>query len=202
LVGGADILDDGGLRGLRDALNVAGFSQVYYGHPHHSGLFGREIRRIACEDAAARFVFVGFGLGSATAVNLAADGCRHGLNIDGLVLLDPIRAPANVSDIAGVPVHIVGSERWTPPDGWANCEITKLPDDCHFSIAAAPQTVALLADLLRSAGGRVPQDAIPATILPMIDDPAPVPQFIPDPVTAPKGKRPAASQTARQNPMR
>jgi hypothetical protein len=202
LVGGVDVLDDSGLKDLRDALNADGFSQVYYGHPHHSGWFGREMRRIASEDPAARFVLVGFEVGAVTAGNLAADGCRHGLNVEGLVLLDPIRVPSDASATSGMPVHVVGSGRWVPPDGLTDCVVTKLPDDCHFSIAAAPPTVALTADLLRSAVERVPADAIPATILPMIDDPAPIPQFIPDPVTAPKGKSPATSQTARSGPAR
>ena len=114
LIGGLDVFDDGGLRGLRDAVNAAGFSQVYCGQAHHGGLFAREMRRIACDDPAARFILVGYGTGASRAVNLAAEARCDGSGIDGLVLLDPHPDVLESAEISGIPVHVFASDRCVP----------------------------------------------------------------------------------------
>jgi pimeloyl-ACP methyl ester carboxylesterase len=179
LVGGVDVFDDGGLRGLRDAANVAGFAQVYYGQLQHCGWFGREMRRIACEDAEARFVLVGYGVGAGNVASLAADARRRGLHVDGLVLLDPIGVPADVCTEIETTVHVVGSDRWAQRSEMPGCDVVRLPDVCHFAIATDPYTVDRTVGLLREAAHRVPDDAIPTPVMPLIDDPAPLPAVIP-----------------------
>ena len=194
LVGGADVFDDGGLRELRDVVNAAGFSQVYYGQIQHCGWFEREARRIACDDPEARFVFVGYGVGAGNAVRLAAGRPGH---VDGLVLLDPAGVPECGCTAAGAPVHVIGSERWTKKADLTGCDVVRLPGVCHFALATDPLTVEKTLELLREAVARVPDDAIAPLVMPMIDDPAPLPAVIPDSAIAPKGRPPAGTLTSR-----
>jgi pimeloyl-ACP methyl ester carboxylesterase len=182
VIAGVDIFDDGGLCQLRDAVNAAGFTQVYYGHSHHyhCGWFGREMRRIAVNDPEARLIFVGYGVGAGNAAQLAAEAQMLGYNVDGLVLLDPIKLPDVNKTFANTPVLIFGSDRWKITGGCPNWEIVRLPDVCHYSIATDPYTVERIIDLLRDAVACVPENAWPVIVMPLIDDPAPVPAVIAD----------------------
>jgi hypothetical protein len=185
LVNGVDPLDDGGLIQLRDRLNVAGFTQVYHGHPHHTGWFGRTMRRIACDDPHARFVIVGYESGAGNAVTLAADAGRHGLPVDAVVLLDPASVSPSGCAAVEAPIHLVTSDRWKARDDLPVSDAMKLPDVGHYTLASHPATVEHVTSLLLEAVARVPHDDGGVPVLPMFDEPAPVPFVIPDTVKTP-----------------
>src|SRR5204862_3720290 len=89
LVNGLTPPGPSGLDGLRMKLAEHGFAKVYCGELCHVWWMWQEMKRIGCDDPAARFVLAGYDFGCGSAAGLARDAARRGLNVDALVLLDP-----------------------------------------------------------------------------------------------------------------
>jgi pimeloyl-ACP methyl ester carboxylesterase len=185
LVNGADILDVGGLSTLREKLTAAGYSQSYYGYPYNCFWFGREMRRIAGEDKLARFVIIGYELGAGSAVDLAADARRHGVSVDAVVLLDPAAVGTETRAAVEAPIHVIQSDGWAMRDALAGSETVVLSRVGHFSVPTAPPTVEHITRLLREAAAHVPDDSDGRLVLPLIDEPPPLPTVIPGPSAPP-----------------
>ena len=151
VLGGTDPFD-GGPNRLADGLNGRGFAKVYTGTRFHGDWFAKEARRLAEENPAARFAVVGRRGGAARAAELAATLSREGLTIDAFVLINPDGFPATGYDLGAVDTRVVQSAD----------EQTE-----------APTVAAVLTEIAR----RVPADPTVRTVLPLVDDPAPVPEI-------------------------
>jgi hypothetical protein len=106
IVHGLDPLDTANLAGVRDQLNALGFRQTYYGRPYHAWYFDREVRRLHREDPDARFVLLGYGVGTDTARSLAHSLQASGIPVELLVDLDgsPAEGPQEVRTLTISPV--------------------------------------------------------------------------------------------------
>lgn len=179
LLNGDDLLGLGHLEKLRDALNSAGYSKVYYGQIFHGASFEKEARQIRCLDPDARFVFIGYGLGAGTADGLAARLGTDGLPVDGLVGLAPLYLP--MSPLEGsMPVLrrlMLYSHAVTPPLWPENVEVISMSGVGQYSLPTHPGTVDLLVKLLHSSAIQVPEYASPNPSLLLLDEPAPLPSL-------------------------
>lgn len=198
LVNGADVLDMGGLAKLRDRLNEAGYSQGYYGYAYNCGFFGREMRRITRDDPFARFVVIGYEVGCGSAVSLAADARRYGVQVDAVVLLDPAFVGSETTAGLDAPIHVIQSQGWAVRESLTRADTQILADTGHFSVPTAEPTVCRVVGLLREATGRVADESSGRLVLPLFDDPPPPPEIIPDPVEGPPA--PASEFTRQPTP--
>jgi hypothetical protein len=145
-----------GLEGLRDRLADQGFTKVYCGQLCHAVWLGQEMRRVHKEEPAARFIVVGYDLGGAAALRLAADARTDGLPVEALVLLDPMGKPKDAG--CAVRTVLVCSGSGTSP--FPHSESLSVPDAGHFSLPTHPQTVAVVCDLLGEVASRVEHPAV------------------------------------------
>jgi pimeloyl-ACP methyl ester carboxylesterase len=181
LINGIDVLDIGGMSKLRDRLNEAGFSQVYYGSTVNCGHFAREMKRIAKDDPETRFVIVGYGTGTGDAADLARQAGVNLVRVDTVILLDP----SGVDPAAIVPVE--AGVRVIQSDGWKNdalhprAEVTTLSGVGHFELPSHAATAGCVLEVLKEAVTRVPLVEEGHLVIPLLDDPAPVPAVIPGP---------------------
>jgi pimeloyl-ACP methyl ester carboxylesterase len=172
LIGGADVLDFGGLSGLRDRLAEAGFANVYVGSFYHKNYFNEELDRRRCEDPCLRFVVIGREMGTASAQALASHGRKVGANIDAVFALDPIGpldGQTAVFRSRAMTGGVVGAAAIVDVDASA------------FSLATDTYVVTSIAASLREIAALAPVDHTFQAVLPIIDDPAPTPRVLPSP---------------------
>lgn len=172
LLGGADILDAADLSGLRDKLAEAGFASVYVGQFYHRSFFAVEMDRLRCDDPHVRFVVVGCEAGTPAALSLAAHGRKSSYPVDAVFALDP------VGPLDGQ-TAVLKSKYWTGGTAGAVGETTLSVS--HFGLPTEPHVVASVANAMRDSAGRVVTAYSSPPILPLIDDPAPIPNVLPDP---------------------
>jgi hypothetical protein len=188
----------GTLDGLRDKLAGQGYTKVYYGQLPHAIWMGQEMRRLAREESAARFVVVGYGVGAPIAAKLAADAVTDRLPVEAVVLLDPTGGTA----ATGVQTLVVRSTSGSFNDPRA--ESVSIPGTGYYSLPTNAQTVGLMGDLLADVAARVPPPPLTVETDWVYEDAPPVPAYTPP---APRddpnwnfllGPSPAASSEVRQ----
>jgi pimeloyl-ACP methyl ester carboxylesterase len=176
-VNGLDPVNLGNLTGLRDYVQGLGFPMTYYGQLYHTPWFAGELRRIRAQDPEARFVLVGFSLGSQMVRALAESAGKEEVSIDLMLCLSgnallaaPADRPANVGRLILV----------TPGDGTAQgaegAEEYHLADASYFSTPAHPETLHLLKEQLLAIASRVPIAVPSPPPLPVDPETAPMPR--------------------------
>lgn len=141
-----------GLEGLRDRLNEHGFPKVYCGQLPHAVWMGQELRRVAGEEPEAKFVIVGYDLGGAAAVKLATDAIADQIQVEAVILLDPVASDA--AAIPGVRTLLVTSVKgaFTTP----HTERLTIPDAGRFGLPTHLKTVAVVCNVLFEVASRIP----------------------------------------------
>jgi hypothetical protein len=175
---GANPLDEGVHRSLRDRLNAAGYAMVYSAKQADAEWYTREMHRLAIDQPAARFVLAGYGL-SADMTREVANRCLgEGLPLDALVYLDPTDGrPAADEYTCRIPSWVVRSHNWPGGRAVTAHEAVELPGVGHLSLPAHPETVRLLARLMAASAARVvlpSPELLPG--LPLTDRPQPIPR--------------------------
>jgi hypothetical protein len=188
LVGGADVLDFGGLGSLRDRLADAGFANVYVGNFYHKSFFAAEMDRRRCEEPGTRFVIVGREAGTAAATALAAHGRQSGAHIDAVFALDPI-GPLDGQTAVFRSTAGTGGRSGAA----AEADIAVGP----FGLATDSYVVTSIAATLRDVAARVTVEQVTPAVLPLIDDPAPTPRLLPATPPKPEMVRTPATLTGR-----
>jgi hypothetical protein len=156
LIDGLDPCDLANLRGVRDYVNALGFQNTRYGQFYDAEPFGDEIRRIHKDDAAARFVVIGFSLGARRARGMVESLQGDGVHVDLLVYLDGKSlmyvspdAPGNVDRVlSAVGPGVV----WTAPQ-LPGADNVVLSDVWHFGVPSHPRTLEALARELAMVAG-------------------------------------------------
>lgn len=172
LMNGYDPLDCAGMTKLRDEVCAAGFPKVYFAQRADRRWYEAEIRRVACEDPAARFVLAGIGGAAEHLVPLAAGTAADGVAIDGLLLLDPI---GELDPSSPVRTIVLTSKNWK--HGSAGVELSQLQDAGHFALPTAPSTMTTVLELMSESAQLVgPLEGPTVPVLPLTDKPAPLPR--------------------------
>jgi len=181
-VNGLDPVNLSNLSGLRDYVQDLGFPKTYFGHLYHTPWFAKELRRIHDEDPAARFVLVGFSLGSPMAHALAQSARDADVNIDLLVYLSgnlpwapPASRPPNVERVITI---IAGSptQEGSPVEGTDEYYLT---DAWYFGTPAHRQTLQALGEELVTIASRIPIAMPPPPVAPVDLETAPSPRPLP-----------------------
>jgi hypothetical protein len=204
LVNGGDVLGIGKFAKMQHRLNEAGFAMAYYGQVFHGGMIERELRDVFCRDADTRFVIVGYGEGTAVAESLAGRLTAGGLPVDAVVHLAPVRTSVSVSSPPSVKRLVFYPEGATTIGSVPDADGTVLPGVGHYDVPSHPVVVSAVLNLMRESAGRVPVSDATQTYLPILDDPAPIPNIIVEsaptettPLTPPRKKQPTADLTGR-----
>jgi hypothetical protein len=164
LINGMDPLNVANLTGLRDHLEEMGFKNTYFGQLFQTPWFTEAVRQIHRADPDARFVLIGFSLGSNMVRSLANAVKEDGVLIDLMVYLSSntvlpftLDRPENVTRLINIRTGSAPLDE-TPPAG---IQDVNLPDVWHFGSPAHPQTLQLLAVELARLTSR--QSAVPST---------------------------------------
>jgi hypothetical protein len=160
LLNGLDPVNYGNLTGLRDYIHTLGFAKTYFGQIYHVWWCEKEIRNIHREDPDARFVLIGFSLGSNVAYEVARGVKQDGIYIDLLVFLSgnhfaspmPHQRPENVGRVvnllAGGLMGGRGERDWA--------ENVRLSGTQHFDPPTHPSTLEVLSKELTDLAASVP----------------------------------------------
>jgi pimeloyl-ACP methyl ester carboxylesterase len=189
-VNGLDPVNLGNLTGLRDYVKGLGFSQTYYGQLYNTPWFASEMRRIYAADPQARFVLVGFSLGSQMVHALAESARKAEINIDLMLYLSgnaPLSLPADRPPNVGRVILVTsgdGAVQAGLADGPAEYH---LADTWHFGTPAHPFTLETLAAELLAIASRVPVMILTAPPLPPNVETAPTPRPIRKPFASRRG---------------
>lgn len=140
----------GSLEELRLKLAEGGFEKVYRGELCHSWWMWREMKRVHRCDPAARFVLVGYGLGSTVAAGLAEDAAREGLPVDTVVFIDP----AGLKDPRACAERTVIIRAVEGVEGMESGSIN-IRGCGHFALPTHTQTIETIAAVLGDAATRV-----------------------------------------------
>lgn len=159
LLQGLDPLDLANINGLTEYIHQLGYNKTHYGQFFHLWSFRKEMRNIHKQDPEARFVVIGFSLGSFIARELANAVKEENLPIDLLIYLGgfildntPRTQPANAARIANI--LTAGSVIKGPQMDRA--ENIRCSDVWHFGLPTHPRTRELLARELAVVAARVP----------------------------------------------
>ncbi len=182
---GCDPIDCINLSGMVERLQDLGYIKTYEGEFFHTGWFAKEIKRIHKEDATARFVVIGDGMGAGSIQRLAHLVQEKSINIDLLVALNGKVAKEGITRNVLQVVNVQGKN--APGDSeWGDHAVNVvIPDVAEFGLATHPQVMELVLRELLQVASRVPviDKALPAN---------PHPEPTPRPVKpAPAGPRDA-----------
>jgi hypothetical protein len=173
-----------GLDSLRDVLARQGYPKVASAQFYQVVWLAREMRRIHCEDPAARFVVLGYSMGGPAAARLAVEALAEGLPIDALILLDPVGKP----DPGGCPIRTLLVNSGSLATAVPHSEGYIVPDSGHFRLPSHPQTVAIVVQLLSEVAALVGQGEVIAPVVEWLYEDAPPLRAFPvaDPNTPPE----------------
>jgi hypothetical protein len=159
LLQGLDPLDLANINGLTEYIHQLGYNQTHYGQFFHQWSFRKEMRNIHKEDPEARFVVIGFSLGSFMACELANAVKEEKLPIDLLIYLggfildnSPRTQPDNAARIA----NILTAGYVLKGPQMDRAENIRCNDVWHFGLPTHPRTRELLARELAVVAARVP----------------------------------------------
>lgn len=150
LVNGACPTGSPSLESLRDGLAARGYAKSYFGQIVHAFWLASEMRAVAQCDPSARFVVVGADVAAPVAAHLARSAAADGLNVDALVLLDPVMG----RDSVGCPGRTVLVTSGGPCDV-AHTERATIPGTTRLTLAGHAGTIDLMVALLKSSAMRV-----------------------------------------------
>lgn len=150
LVNGACPAGPTSLEGLRDGLAARGFVKSYFGQVLHAPWLAAEMRAVAKCDPAARFVVVGADVGAPVAAHLARHAAADGLNIDALVLLNPVGMSGTDGCATRTVLVSCGTDCSAP-----HTERMAVAGATRFTLPGHPGTVELVRDLLKESAARV-----------------------------------------------
>ena len=183
MMNGHDVLECGGMLGLRDQLCHAGYPMVYYTQRMDREWYHREMWRVARDHPDARLLLLGYGSAASTVTGLAYDAARDGLPIDAVIYLDPVGVSGDQA--ATLPYHSVAvrSHNWRGGRGLNTTEAIEVANVGHYALPNHPATVDVLVQLLTTSAGQVAlYPAVGLPRLPLRDKPDPTPRGI-DPAT-------------------
>lgn len=179
LLQGLDPLDLANINGLTEYIHQLGYNKTHYGQFFHLWSFRKEMRNIHKQDPEARFVVIGFSLGSFIARELANAVKEENLPIDLLIYLGgfildntPRTQPANAARIANI--LTAGSVIKGPQMDRA--ENIRCSDVWHFGLPTHRRTRELLARELAVAAARVPYAEKVPPLPPELEDEIPRPR--------------------------
>lgn len=180
LIHGTDPLDFANLTGLNAHLRELGYRKTYLGQLYHRNDVIRDVRHVQETDPDARFVLIGFSLGSNMARDVAHAVRPDGIQFDLLVYLGgntledlPRDRPENASKLVNILAQGWIWNGTTFPDA----ENIHLPDVYHFGSPMHPYTRAMLARELAVVATRVPVMITGGSLPggPLFDEPTPRP---------------------------
>jgi hypothetical protein len=185
-VNGLDPVNLANLSGLRDYVQDLGYGQTYFGQLYHTSWFASELWRIHAEDGDARFVLIGFDLGSHIVHALAKAAQEAGVNIDLMVFLTghtaflpPADRPTSVQRL----IVLTSGACSDTGDSASEVEEHHHVSSWHFAIPAHPTTLQTIADELLVIASRVPIRPLPlpppVSELESAPTPRPVPKTTP-----------------------
>ncbi len=165
LLQGLDPLDLANMNGLTEYIQQLGYTKTHYGQFFHEWSFQKKMRNIHKQDPQARFVVIGFSLGSYMACDLVNAVKKDDLPVDALIYLGgfildntPKTQPANVGYIA----NILSSGLLIKGPQMDRAENIRYTNVWHFGLPTHPQTRELLARQLAVVAARVPYvDKVP-----------------------------------------
>jgi len=158
-VQGIDVVDFANLSGVRDYVQMLGFSRTYYGQLYQAPSFLQEIRRIYHEDPEARFVLVGFSFGANSVRSLAESMGDEGIPVGLLVYLGGNtlhNRPGDQPENAGQIVNILASGAIWDGDTLDRAENYQVKNVWHFGSPTHPETLKILAQHLARVAASVP----------------------------------------------
>ena len=165
---------DSGLNALRLKLGESGFAKVGTGELCHAGWVKDEIACIRQHDPDARFVLLGYDLGAATATAVARDLAAKGVNVEAVVLLDPMGCSAEPCGARTILITSGNGTARVP-----HSERIAVPDASHFGLPTHPVTVGTLTELLKDIAVKdcqPPLELVPVWTYPYAPEVAPIPQ--------------------------
>lgn len=188
LMNGLDVLDASRINSLRDQLVETGFAKVYVAQRADRDWYYRELRRVVADEPEARLVLIGYGGAAAPIYNLTYEAERDGLQVDALVLLDPIGLNGDLA--VGLKTHslVVRSHNWRGGAALTAKETVAVPGVGHRSLPSHTATVDVIARILTAAASTtVHESPEMLPFLPLTDTPDPSPRpFVRQPSKAPE----------------
>jgi hypothetical protein len=146
-----------GLEGLRDELAKQGYSKVGLGQAINVPWMAAEIRRIHANDPAARFVLLGYDVGSPAAGWLANDLAAAGIPVDALVLLNPVGKGSSIVRTVVVNCGKAASA--------SDAESIGVADGNHFTLPTHTRTVAIVSSLLATTAAHTSAGQITSPVV-------------------------------------
>ncbi|HEY7329611.1 MAG TPA: hypothetical protein VH592_18375 [Gemmataceae bacterium] len=179
LMQGLDPLDLANITGLTEYLNQLGYIKTHYGQFFHQWSFRKEMRAIHKADPDARFVVIGFSLGSLMACQLANAVKKDGLPVDALIYLGGFVLdyahdiqPDNAAYIA----NILSAGYLIKGPKMDRAENIRCTNVWHFGLPTHPQTRELLARELAAVAARVHYVEKAPPMRPEIENEIPLPR--------------------------
>jgi hypothetical protein len=179
LMQGLDPLDLANVNGLTEYIHQLGYNKTHGGQFFHQWSFRKEMRNIHKEDPEARFVVIGFSLGSFMACELANAVKEEKLPIDLLIYLGgfildntPRTQPENAARIA----NIMTAGYLIKGPQMDRAENIRCSDVWHFGLPTHPRTRELLARELAVVAARVPYTEKVPPLPPELEDEIPRPR--------------------------
>jgi hypothetical protein len=178
IIHGLDPFDLANLNGLAEYIQQLGYLKTHYGQLYHLWEFKKEMRRIHKQEPQARFVVIGFSLGTNVACELANAVQEDGIIIDLLIYLGgeytlgntPRTQPKNATRI----LNIMAEGGFG--HAYDRAENICYNDVWHFGSPTHPQTRELLARELVALAARVPYHDKPPPLPPELENEIPLPR--------------------------
>jgi pimeloyl-ACP methyl ester carboxylesterase len=179
LLHGLDPFDLANLYGLTEYIQQLGYIKTHYGQCFHLWEFKKEICRIHKQDPQARFVLIGFSLGTNIAREVAHAVKEDGVVIDLLIYLGggytlpntPRAQPKNVVRIVNILAEGCAEKKMLD-----RAENVYYDDVWHFGSPTHPQTRELLARELVAVAARVPYVEQSPPLPPEMENEVPMPR--------------------------
>jgi hypothetical protein len=187
IINGNEPFSTSGIDKLRKKLNESGFAKVSAGGLFYGRYFENAIRKQHHEDPEARFILVGYGFGVASADSIAARLQGEGVPIDSVIAMAPRSFPGwNTTPDPNLNRIVIDVKASTSAFERAYA----IGDAKSISGDAAAAEVVRNA-VVESCHSLPPEVETQVALLPIIDNPAPLPMAKPAMVkTAPPAKKP------------
>jgi len=179
LLHGLDPLEFANLNGLTEYIQQLGYIKTHYGQFFHMWEFKKEIIRIHKEEPQARFVVIGFSLGSFMACELVNAVKKDNIPIDLLVYLGgfildntPRTQPENVAHIANILTagYVIKGPQMD------RAENIRYNNVWHFGLPTHPRMRELLARELAVVAARIPYVEKAQPLSPELEEEIPRPR--------------------------
>lgn len=159
LLQGLDPLDLANINGLTEYIHQLGYNKTHYGQFFHEWSFRKKMRNIHKTDPQARFVVIGFSLGSYMACDLVNAIKEDGIPVDLLVYLGGFildNTPRTQPENAGHIANILSTGYLIKGPHMDRADNIRYANVWHFGLPTHPQTRELLARELAVVAARIP----------------------------------------------